>query len=120
MKNLISGLTKDYYITSSFQKISSIHQFIFEKKQILESQDLKGHSHIWPYVFLFFCFFVTAIWLPHGQLLGDSQGDSLTNLILITAFYLCQPEGQWEPHNEVGSLSPAERLAGFEPGTFWF
>ena len=29
-----------------------------------------------------------------------------------------QPEGYREPHNEVGTLSLAERLVGFEPGTF--
>ena len=45
---MIIGLTKIYYITSSMQKISPIHQFILEVNQILESQDLKGHSHIWP------------------------------------------------------------------------
>ena len=37
--------------------------------------------------------------------------------MLITAFYLCRPEGLREPHSEVGSVSPAEGLAGFEP---WF
>ena len=31
-----------------------------------------------------------------------------------------QPEGQQEPHNEVGSLRPAELLVGFELGTFRF
>ena len=45
---MISGLTKNYYITSSMQKISSIHSPILEIKQILESQDLKSHIHIWP------------------------------------------------------------------------
>ena len=40
---MISGLT-------SMQKISWIHQFILEIKQVLESKDLKGHSHIWAYV----------------------------------------------------------------------
>ena len=30
------------------------------------------------------------------------------------------PEGHWEPHIEVGSLSLAKHLAGFEPGTFQF
>ena len=50
--------------------------------------------------------------------LGHSQGDDLTNLMLITAFYLCWPEGHWEPHNEVGSLSPFEHLGGFELGIF--
>ena len=52
--------------------------------------------------------------------LGHSQEDSLTNPMLITAFVHVRPEGHREPHNEIGSLSPAERLAGFEPGTFLF
>ena len=44
--------------------------------------------------------------------MGQSQGDSLTNPMLITAFYHFEPEGHREPRNEVGSLSPAERLIG--------
>ena len=52
--------------------------------------------------------------------LDHSQGDSLTNPMLITMFYLLQPKGHWEPHIEVGSLSPAKHLVGFEPGTFRF
>ena len=40
--------------------------------------------------------------------------------MLIIAYVHIRPEGHWEPRNEVGSLSPAERLAGFEPGTFRF
>ena len=35
--------------------------------------------------------------------------------MLITAFVHVRPEGHREPRSEVGSLSPAERLAGFEP-----
>ena len=31
-----------------------------------------------------------------------------------------RPEGQLEPRNEVGSLSPAKRLVGFALGTFRF
>ena len=48
--------------------------------------------------------------------LGHSQGGSLTNPILITVSVHIQPEGHQEPCNEVGYLSPTERLAGFEPG----
>ena len=40
--------------------------------------------------------------------------------MLITAFLQVRPEGHREPRNEVGSLSPAEGLAGFEPVTFRF
>ena len=50
--------------------------------------------------------------------LGHSQGDSLTKPMLITACYLFRPKGYREPLNAVGSLSPAEHLAGFEPGIF--
>ena len=49
---------------------------------------------------------------------GHFQGDSLTNPMLITAFVHVRPEVHRGPRNEVGSLSPAERLAGFELGTF--
>ena len=52
--------------------------------------------------------------------LGHSQGDSLTNPMLITAFVQVRPAGHRELRNEVGSLSPAGCLAGFEPETFRF
>ena len=32
----------------SMQNISSINSFILEIQQIIESCDLKGHTHIWP------------------------------------------------------------------------
>ena len=38
--------------------------------------------------------------------------------MLITVFVQFRLEGHREPSNEVGSLSPAERLVGFEPGIF--
>ena len=47
--------------------------------------------------------------------LGHSQGDSFTNPILITAFAQVRPKSHWEPPSEVGSINPAELLAGFEP-----
>ena len=40
--------------------------------------------------------------------------------MLITAFVHILPEGYREPRNEVGSVSPVERLVGFESGTFRF
>ena len=49
-----------------------------------------------------------------------SQGDSLTNPMLITAFVQVLPEDHRELCNEVGFLSPPEHLVGFEPGTFRF
>ena len=60
-------------------------------------------------------FFLTAIWLPHGQLWATIEGTASLTLMLITAFFYI-----FEPRNEVGSLSPAKRLVGFEPATFRF
>ena len=39
------GLTKNYCITVSIQKISSIHKFI---QQILGSHEPNDHTHFWP------------------------------------------------------------------------
>ena len=39
------GLTKNYCITVSMQKISSIHKLI---QQILGSHKLNDHVHFWP------------------------------------------------------------------------
>ena len=66
-----------------------------------------------------FFFFNCYLAVPRPTL-GHSQGDSLTNPMLITAFAHIQPEGHQEPRNKVGFLSLAEHLAGFEPGTFRF
>ena len=54
--------------------------------------------------------------------LGHYQGGSLIHPMLITCILHIRPEGHQEPHNEVGSLSPAEHLVGFElaPKTFSF
>ena len=67
----------------------------------------------------FFFFFNCYLAVPWPTL-GHSQGDSLPNPMLIIAYVHIRPKGHREPRNEVGSLSPAERLAGFEPGTFRF
>ena len=47
-------------------------------------------------------------------------GGSLTHLILVSAFLHIRPEDHREPRNEVGSLSPAKRLVGFDAKTFRF
>ena len=41
-----------------------------------------------------------------------------TPYMLITAFLHFWHEGHWEPCNDVGSLSPAKLLMGFELGMF--
>ena len=53
--------------------------------------------------------------------LDHFQGGSLTNPMLITTFFfLFRPKGHPERRSEVGSLNPAERMVGLEPGTFRF
>ena len=54
--------------------------------------------------------------------LDNFLGLSLTHPMLITAFLHIWPEGHREPCDEVGSLSPVERIVGFKPVTFrfWF
>ena len=46
--------------------------------------------------------FLSATRLPRGQLSANVEGGSLTNLILITAFFLflIRPEGHREPRSE--------------------
>ena len=68
---------------------------------------------------IFYFFFNCYLAVPQPTL-GHFRGDSLPNPMLITALLLIQPEGHREPRSEVGSLSPAKRLVGFEPGTFRF
>ena len=64
----------------------------------------------------FFNYYLAVPW----PTMDHSQGDSLTNLMLITWIYWFWPKGHREPCNKVGSLSPAECLMGFKPETFWF
>ena len=48
----------------------------------------------------FFFFFLNCCLAASRPTLGHSQGNSLTNLMLITVFYLCWPKGHQEPRNE--------------------
>ena len=41
------GLIKNYCITVSMQKISSIHKLILKIQQILGSHELNDHAHFW-------------------------------------------------------------------------
>ena len=72
-------------------------------------------SEIQDYYYFFNCYLVAP--RPTS---GHYRGDSLTHPMLITAFLHIRLEGHREPRSEVGSLSPAKRLVGFEPGTFRF
>ena len=45
VKEKYIDLTKNYCVTISIQKISSINKFILKIQQILGPQELKGHGH---------------------------------------------------------------------------
>ena len=64
--------------------------------------------------FNFFNFYLAA---PQPTL-GHYRRGSLTNPVLIIVLERFQSEGYREPHNKVGSLSPAGHLVGFEAGPF--
>ena len=66
-----------------------------------------------------FYFFNSYLAVPQPTL-GYFWGNSLTNLMLITAFVQFRPEGHQEPCSKVGFLSPAELLVWFELGTYQF
>ena len=65
----------------------------------------------------FFYFFFNCYLAAPRPTLGHYRGGSLTHPMLITCVLHIRPEGYQEPRNEVGSLSRADRLVGFEPGT---
>ena len=51
--------------------------------------------------------------------LGHCQGGNPTNINHCVQIFV-RPEGHREPRNEFGSLRLAERLVGFEPGSYRF
>ena len=76
--------------------------------QVMKSQTLTEIQGDTSNEYNFFNSYLAAPWPTFGH----SQGYRFTNPMLITAFR--------DPRNEVGSLSPVERLVGFEPVTFHF
>ena len=80
---------------------------------VVEKYWLKQNKY---YIFIFCNWYLAA---PQPTL-NHSQGDSLTDRVLITAFWLFRSEVHREPPNEVGFLSSAKRRVGFEQGTFQF
>ena len=67
-------------------------------------------------VYFFICYLAAAR-LTIGPLSRRKPHSPDVNL---GAFIYLRFEGQWEPRNEVGSLSPAECLVGIELGNFQF
>ena len=66
------------------------------------------------------CFFFNCYLAAPRPTLGHYRGGSLTPPMLITCVLHIRPEGHREPRRKVGCLSLAERLGGFESGTFRF
>ena len=76
----------------------------------------------WSVIFVISKFFCQPMFSNDQQLLTSIHyfATLLTPHMLITAFLHFWHEGHWEPCNDVGSLSPAKLLMGFELGMFWF
>ena len=63
--------------------------------------------------------FLSTIWLPHGQLWAITEWTASLSRCYHYIYSSFSPMvTDRESRSEVGSLSPAERLVGFEPGTF--
>ena len=75
---------------------------------------------VYLFIYLFICLFLNYDLAAPRLTLSHYWRDSLTHPMLITAFLHIRPKGNQDPCNEVGSLSPAERLVGFELGIFCF
>ena len=60
--------------------------------------------------------FLSAIWLPHGQVWAITEDTASINQSLFNFWH----KGHQKPHNNIRSLSPANPLVGFELGTSWF
>ena len=103
-----------------------IHQSLRLSLVNLKNVDLKiarrgiHNFHISIFICLFFLskFFFNCYLGTTQPTLGHSRGNSLPNPMLIIASVQFRPEGHQELRKEVGSLSPAERLVGFEPSDF--
>ena len=90
-----------------------------QKREVLcmfSSYPSSNIQWFWSFFVVFFNCYLAAL----RPTMDHSQGDSLTNPMLITAFELFWPECYREPHNKVGHLSPGKCLMSFEPGTFRF
>ena len=67
-----------------------------------------------------FCNFLSTDVLKRSAIADELPllATPLTPPMLIIAFLHFWQEGHWEPCNDVGSLSPAKLLMGFELGMF--
>ena len=76
----------------------------------------------WSVIFVISKFFLLADVLKRSAIADKHPlfATLLTPPMLITAFLHFWHKGHWEPCNDVGPLSPAKLLMGFELGMFWF
>ena len=84
------------------------------RAKILMSFNIIWRLQLFKHKLIFFNYYLATL----RPTLGHYRGGSLIHLVLITCVLHIRPEGHLGPRNEVGSLSPAEHLVGFEPTTF--
>ena len=103
---------KSFLQGDSFLDVSNQACSKYPKRQVWNIFAIsQGKQEEWSW---FFASFFTCYLAVLRPTLSHSQGDSLTNPMLIIAFVDVRTEGHREPHNEVGSLYPAEHLASFD------
>ena len=110
--------TNNYFqITSGFSKKPALIQLLKFPSGLYWMRVLfKDAGCLLEFLRIFFNCFLAAP-LPT---LGHYPEGSLTHAMYIAVFLHIRPKGHREPRSEVGSLSPAEHLMIFEPGTFRF
>ena len=60
--------------------------------------------------FIFFFIFLQLYLAAPRPTLSHYREDCLTHPMLILALFKFHPEGHWNPRNDVGFRSPAERI----------
>ena len=95
--------TKDWTTKQTDKQTNELTQL---KLQVLSSETSRSKKQL---LMALLFLFLTGI-----QLLPHQLRASLTHYILISAFLQLWPKGHWEPRNEVGFLSLAEQVVGFE------
>ena len=98
-------------------------------RNIRKKKDLSGLTVLksffcvcekWSVIFVISKFFLLADVLKRSAIADKHPlfAALLTPPMLITAFLHFWHKGHWEPCNDVGPLSPAKLLMGFELGMF--
>ena len=110
--------------SNSERNLSGVEQKYQEKKRSFRFDSFKilflCVCEKWSVIFVISKFFLLADVLKRSAIADKHPlfATLLTPPMLITAFLHFWHEGHWEPCNDVGSLSPAKLLMGFELGMF--